>query len=86
MSAWLGDLTCFCRIIVSAVQEATMAYKLWCKAKEKKEEDDQVKDDRKPAPYKHIKVVIKKNLFGQTKMRTSLKRDNEDEISLDQMH
>jgi hypothetical protein len=35
-----------------------MAFKLWRLAKEKKEEQEQEKNDRKPAPYKHIKVGI----------------------------
>ena len=41
---------------VTGVKEATEAFKLWKAAKENKEQIEQEKNDRKPAPFKFVKV------------------------------
>lgn len=39
-----------------AQKEGAIAYKLWKEVQEKREEKQQEIIERKPAPYKHIKV------------------------------
>lgn len=46
---------CLC-LCVTGVKEATEAFKLWKAAKENKEQIEQEKNDRKPAPFKYVKV------------------------------
>ncbi|XP_060071280.1 histone-lysine N-methyltransferase NSD2-like [Ylistrum balloti] len=46
------------KVFSNGVKEAMEAYKLWKKAKENKEQIEQQKSDRKPAPYKFIKTNI----------------------------
>lgn len=41
---------------MTGVKEATEAFKLWKAAKENKEQIEQEKNDRKPAPFKYVKV------------------------------
>lgn len=43
---------------MKGVKEATEAFKLWTAAKAKKVEQEQERYDKKPAPYKFIKVTI----------------------------
>ena len=40
------------------MKEAVTAYAVWREAKNKREEKEQEKSERKPPPYKHIKVCI----------------------------
>ena len=42
---------------IKGVQEATEAFKQWTAVQSKKEEIEQEKSDKKPAPYKHVKVL-----------------------------
>lgn len=42
--------------VLSGVKEATEAFKLWKAAKMNKEQLEQERNDRKPAPYKFVKV------------------------------
>ncbi|KAK2154206.1 hypothetical protein NP493_2211g00002 [Ridgeia piscesae] len=44
------------KVFQKAVKEATAAFKLWTAAKAQREEQLQERNDRKPAPYRHIKV------------------------------
>jgi len=44
------------KIYMKGVQEATEAFKLWTLAQSKKEEQEMEKSDKKPAPFKSIKV------------------------------
>ena len=44
------------KIFSKAVKEATAAYAVWSAAQARKEEEANEKKDKKPAPYKHIKV------------------------------
>ncbi|XP_033756392.1 histone-lysine N-methyltransferase NSD2-like [Pecten maximus] len=46
------------KVFSNGVKEAMEAYKLWKKAKENKEQIEQQKNDRKPAPYRFIKTNI----------------------------
>ena len=43
-------------VLSTAVQEATSAFKIWLKAKEDKEQQEIVKNDKKPPHYRHVKV------------------------------
>lgn len=42
---------------MKGVKEATEAFKLWTAAKAKKVEQEQERSDKKPAPYKFVKVI-----------------------------
>ncbi|KAK7508605.1 hypothetical protein BaRGS_00000171 [Batillaria attramentaria] len=46
------------KIYCNGVKEATEAFKLWKARKENKEQLEQEKNDRKPAPYKFIKANV----------------------------
>lgn len=53
------------------MNEATEAFKMWKAAKENKEQIEQERNDRKPAPFKFVKVsdiicllVHRKTLFS----------------------
>lgn len=45
---------------MKGVKEATEAFKLWMAAKAKKVEQEQERSDKKPAPFKFIKVAALK--------------------------
>lgn len=45
------------KIYMKGVKEATEAFKLWAAAKAKKIEQEQERNDKKPAPYRYIKVL-----------------------------
>lgn len=40
----------------SGVKEATEAFKIWRQAKENREQMEQERNDKKPAPFKFVKV------------------------------
>lgn len=44
-------------IYLKAVQEANAAIRVWMEEKEKRDQKSKAKVDRKPPPYKHLKVV-----------------------------
>ena len=44
------------KIFCKAVKEATAAHTIWSAARARKEEEALEKKDKKPAPYKHVKV------------------------------
>ncbi|CAG5130471.1 unnamed protein product, partial [Candidula unifasciata] len=46
------------KIYMKGVKEATEAFKLWTAAKAKKIEQEQERNDKKPAPYKYIKASV----------------------------
>ncbi|CAL1533797.1 unnamed protein product [Lymnaea stagnalis] len=46
------------KIYMKGVKEATEAFKLWTAAKAKKVEQEQERNDKKPAPYKFIKSSV----------------------------
>ena len=46
------------KIFQKAVIEATAAFKIWMQAMESKDQIQQERSDKKPPPYKHIKVGL----------------------------
>lgn len=42
--------------VILGIKEATEVYKLWKAAKENKEQIENEKNDKKPAPFKFVKV------------------------------